>query len=79
MGIGNTATAVTLISITGFSSEDCIGNGTGVNEQQFYKKTNNLKKARKLQRFARSRLVTYLVGFEILQMAGGMLEVIKIT
>jgi nicotinate-nucleotide--dimethylbenzimidazole phosphoribosyltransferase len=78
MGIGNTATAAILMSVTGFSFGDCIGNGTGVSEQQFSKKQTILK--RQLQRFARSGSPNNLFGgFEILQMAGGMLEVIKIT
>jgi nicotinate-nucleotide--dimethylbenzimidazole phosphoribosyltransferase len=77
MGIGNTATAAILMSvITGFTLDDCIGNGTGVNEQQFTKKQTILKKA--LENYKGSQdldsLITYFGGFEILQMAGGMLE-----
>jgi hypothetical protein len=50
-------------------------------EQQFSKKqTTILKGTREITKVARSKSPNNLFGgFEILQMAGGMLEVIKIT
>ena len=80
MGIGNTATAAILMSVIGnFPLEDCIGRGTGVNEEQFVQKNTVLKKA--LENYQGPQdldsYITYFGGFEILQMAGGMLEAYK--
>lgn len=80
MGIGNTATAAILMSVVGnFPLEDCIGKGTGVNEEQFIQKHAVLKKA--LENYQGPQdldsYITYFGGFEILQIAGGMLEAYK--
>lgn len=77
MGIGNTATASVLMSlISGFPLIECIGTGTGVNEQQFLQKETILKKA--IENYSGEHdldsYLTYFGGFEILQMSGGMLE-----
>ncbi|QLC68033.1 nicotinate-nucleotide--dimethylbenzimidazole phosphoribosyltransferase [Flavobacterium sp. LPB0248] len=76
MGIGNTSTASVLMSLlTGFPIEECIGKGTGVENEKLLLKQNLLKKA--LDNYSgQTELMTqlsYFGGFEILQMAGGML------
>jgi nicotinate-nucleotide--dimethylbenzimidazole phosphoribosyltransferase len=46
MGIGNTSSAALIMSfITGTPIEDCVGRGTGVNEEQLKKKTDTLVSA----------------------------------
>jgi len=77
MGIGNTSTASVLISIlTGFPIEECIGKGTGVENEKLLLKQNLLKKA--IENYSgQAELMSqlsYFGGFEILQMAGAMLE-----
>ncbi|RVT76617.1 nicotinate-nucleotide--dimethylbenzimidazole phosphoribosyltransferase [Flavobacterium sufflavum] len=77
MGIGNTATASVLMSVLcNFSIEDCVGRGTGVDDEKLQFKIDILKKA--IENYHGSKdlesYLTYFGGFEILQMAGGMLE-----
>lgn len=77
MGIGNTATASVLMSvICNFSIEDCVGRGTGVNDEKLQFKIDVLRRA--IENYTGSKdlesYLTYFGGFEILQMAGGMLE-----
>nr|WP_294780355.1 nicotinate-nucleotide--dimethylbenzimidazole phosphoribosyltransferase [uncultured Flavobacterium sp.] len=77
MGIGNTSTASVLISIlTDFPIEDCVGKGTGVSDEKLIQKQNILKKA--IENYSgQAELMSqlsYFGGFEILQMAGGMLS-----
>lgn len=80
MGIGNTSTASVLMSIiTGISIEECVGKGTGVNDQKLKFKSEILRKAIGSYDGAddlESKLA-YFGGFEILQMAGAMLEAYK--
>ncbi|GEL11649.1 nicotinate-nucleotide-dimethylbenzimidazole phosphoribosyltransferase /cob(II)yrinic acid a,c-diamide reductase [Flavobacterium glycines] len=76
MGIGNTATASVLMSVLcNFSIEDCVGRGTGVTDEKLEFKINILRKA--IENYHGPKdLDSYLAhfgGFEILQMAGGML------
>ena len=77
MGIGNTSTASVLMSvITGLSIADCVGRGTGVGDKKLIKKNEILKKA--IENYSgepdlNSKLA-YFGGFEILQMAAGMLS-----
>lgn len=76
MGIGNTSTASVLMSIlTDFSIEDCVGKGTGVSDEKLIQKQNILKKA--IENYSGQAdlmsQLSYFGGFEILQMAGGML------
>ncbi|MFA9188493.1 nicotinate-nucleotide--dimethylbenzimidazole phosphoribosyltransferase [Flavobacterium sp. FBOR7N2.3] len=77
MGIGNTATASVLMSvICNFSIEDCVGRGTGVDDEKLQFKIDILRKAVENYK-GENDLESYLAyfgGFEILQMAGGMLE-----
>lgn len=77
MGIGNTATASVLMSvICNFSIEDCVGRGTGVDDEKLQFKIDILRKA--IENYHGPKdldsYLTYFGGFEILQMAGGMLE-----
>ncbi len=77
MGIGNTSTASVLMSILlELPIEDCVGKGTGVVDEKLLQKQNILKKAIENYRGSddlESKLA-YFGGFEILQMAGGMLQ-----
>lgn len=76
MGIGNTSTASVLMSIlTGFPIEDCVGKGTGVENEKLLLKQNLLKKAIESYSGQAELMLqlSYFGGFEILQMAGGML------
>ena len=77
MGIGNTATASVLMSvITGFLIEECIGKGTGINDEKLQFKIEILKKS--IENYTGEAdlesKMAYFGGFEILQMAAGMLE-----
>lgn len=77
MGIGNTATASVLMSVLcNFSIEDCVGRGTGVTDEKLEFKIDILRKA--IENYKDSKdlesYLTHFGGFEILQMAGGMLE-----
>lgn len=77
MGIGNTSTASVLLSIlTPFTVEACVGKGTGVANEKLENKINILSKA--IQNYKGTEnlddLLAYFGGFEILQMAGGMLQ-----
>ncbi len=80
MGIGNTSTASVIMSIiTGISIEECVGKGTGVNAEKLKFKSDILRKA--IESYTGKDdledKLTYFGGFEILQMAGGMLEAFK--
>ncbi|WDF58887.1 nicotinate-nucleotide--dimethylbenzimidazole phosphoribosyltransferase [Flavobacterium sp. KACC 22758] len=76
MGIGNTSTASVLMSLLmGFPIEECVGKGTGINNQKLLEKQNILKKA--MENYSGEaelkQQLAYFGGFEIMQMAGGML------
>ncbi|PXY44248.1 nicotinate-nucleotide--dimethylbenzimidazole phosphoribosyltransferase [Flavobacterium hydrophilum] len=76
MGIGNTSTASALMSIlTGFPIEECVGKGTGVDDEKLLKKQNLLKSA--IENYSGPaelmQQLSYFGGFEIIQMASGML------
>lgn len=76
MGIGNTATASVLMSLlTEIPIEDCIGKGTGINNERLNNKISILKKA--ISNYSGDNhlntKLAYFGGFEILQMASGML------
>ncbi|KLT71187.1 nicotinate-nucleotide--dimethylbenzimidazole phosphoribosyltransferase [Flavobacterium sp. ABG] len=76
MGIGNTSTAAVLMSLlTGFPIEECVGRGTGVEDEKLTQKQNILKKA--IENYSgqteMQQQLAYFGGFEIIQMAGGML------
>ncbi len=76
MGIGNTSTASVLMSfLTGFSIEECVGKGTGVEDEKLLQKQEFLKKA--IANYSgqaeMKEQLAYFGGFEIIQMASGML------
>lgn len=77
MGIGNTSTASVLMSVLlELPIEDCVGKGTGVVDEKLLQKQNILKKALKNYNGPddlQSKLACF-GGFEIMQMAGGMLQ-----
>lgn len=75
MGISNTSSASALLAaITGNSVSDCVGLGTGINQQQLTLKTQLIGQA--LQRLTNDEpkyLLAQLGGFEIVQMVGAIL------
>ena len=77
MGIGNTTTAAALMSaITGFSVDQCVGRGTGINAQQYTKKVALVSRALATHQACFTDIKQTLAaigGFEIVQMAGAML------
>src|SRR3989338_3977620 len=78
MGIGNTASASALMSAaSGIPIEDCVGRGTGLNDEQLRHKTKVLKEALlKWQGEVHSPLdiLAAFGGFEIAMMCGAMLK-----
>lgn len=77
MGIGNTATSSVLMSLlTGIPIEECVGSGTGVVNAALEKKVSILKSA--LENYKGDDYIPlkliHFGGFEIFQMAGGMLK-----
>lgn len=80
MGIGNTSTASVLMSVlAGFSIEECVGKGTGVDEDKLIQKQQTLKRA--IDNYSGQaelqQQLAFFGGFEIMQMAGGMLAAYK--
>lgn len=77
MGIGNTSTASVLMSVlTNIPIQDCIGKGTGVMDEKLKNKIEILSQAIATYKGENNldNLICYFGGFEILQMAGGMLQ-----
>jgi len=81
MGIGNTSSASLILSfITGIPIEDCVGRGTGVNDEQLEKKIATLKQAYRLHQdpIAHSpdplNILRRVGGFEIAMMTGAYLK-----
>ncbi|MES2872667.1 MAG: nicotinate-nucleotide--dimethylbenzimidazole phosphoribosyltransferase [Bacteroidota bacterium] len=77
MGIGNTSSASLLMNVLcGVPLKDCVGKGTGVDEKQLDEKYRVLKAA--VDNFSGEpeiyQLMAYFGGFEILQIAGAILE-----
>ncbi|MBC7390252.1 MAG: nicotinate-nucleotide--dimethylbenzimidazole phosphoribosyltransferase [Opitutaceae bacterium] len=80
MGIGNTSSASVLMSVLcAIPLKDCVGKGTGLGDNQLTEKYNILKLA--LDSYSGSQnihqLMAYFGGFEILQIAGAILEAHK--
>lgn len=76
MGIGNTSTASVLMSVvTGLPIEECVGKGTGIEKEKLLQKQNLLKSA--IENYSGEdqleQQLAYFGGFEIIQIAGGML------
>jgi len=81
MGIGNTSSASLIMSfITGIPVEDCVGRGTGVNDEQLERKTKTLQEAfrRHLPAIAATpdalTILQHVGGFEIAMMTGAYLK-----
>lgn len=77
MGIGNTSSASLILHhITGITLAECVGNGTGLNENGVSKKLNLLKQAD--QKYPKNmkpfEVLCTFGGFEIAHMVGAMLE-----
>jgi len=80
MGIGNTSSAAVLMSVLcDLPLVDCIGRGTGLDDEQLQKKQGILESA--LHNYSGDgdvfELITYFGGFEILQIAGAMMTAAK--
>jgi nicotinate-nucleotide--dimethylbenzimidazole phosphoribosyltransferase len=81
MGIGNTSSAALIMSyITGIPVEECVGRGTGVNDEQLLLKKETLRKVYELhlpaitaQRDA-GTILRCVGGFEIAMMTGAYLK-----
>ena len=76
MGIGNTSTASVLMSLlTDIPIEDCVGKGTGIEHEKLLQKQELLKNA--IENYSGpaelKQQLAYFGGFEILQIASGML------
>lgn len=76
MGIGNTSSASVLMSVLcDISIEDCVGKGSGVDDEQFNRKLRLVKTAIKNNSGQDIyHLMARFGGFEILQIAGAILE-----
>ncbi|MBB1193295.1 5,6-dimethylbenzimidazole synthase [Flavobacterium sp. SOK18b] len=77
MGIGNTATASLLMSVLmNLPVSECVGKGTGINDTQLQHKIAILEKCSENYNGPQDleSLLAYFGGFEIMQLAGGMLK-----
>ena len=77
MGIGNTSSAAILMNLlTGIPLDQCVGRGTGLNDEQLRKKQFTLGEAVNNYKGDGSdkSYMGWFGGFEILQIAGAMLE-----
>jgi nicotinate-nucleotide--dimethylbenzimidazole phosphoribosyltransferase len=77
MGIGNTATASVLMSVLmGVPIEECVGKGTGASDQKLKFKQDILERALQNCQGINNLdgKLAHFGGFEIIQMAGGMLQ-----
>ncbi|HEY4149763.1 MAG TPA: nicotinate-nucleotide--dimethylbenzimidazole phosphoribosyltransferase [Chitinophagaceae bacterium] len=81
MGIGNTSSAALIMSaVTGIPIEDCVGRGTGVNNEQLATKTATLQTVfqKHLPAILSSpspyTILQHFGGFEIAMMTGAFLE-----
>ncbi|WP_020410609.1 nicotinate-nucleotide--dimethylbenzimidazole phosphoribosyltransferase [Hahella ganghwensis] len=77
MGIGNTSSAALIMSrILDLPLEECVGRGTGVDDEQYQRKLSILKQVADLHSDARTpmEVLTAMGGFEIAAMVGAMVE-----
>jgi len=81
MGIGNTSSASLIMSyVTGMPVEECVGRGTGANDEQLSKKTDVLREVfrRHLPAIAANpgamTILSHVGGFEIAMMTGAYLK-----
>ncbi len=76
MGIGNTSSASMLMSVLcNIPIEECVGRGTGLNEEQYKHKINILREALENHPVPQSvfEAMEFFGGFEIVQMCAAML------
>jgi len=79
MGIANTSAASAIfMALSGLSAEQCVGQGTGITEQQLMAKRILLTKAVKrasqaVEEFTPENILAQLGGFEIVQITGAIL------
>ncbi|OHV11876.1 nicotinate-nucleotide--dimethylbenzimidazole phosphoribosyltransferase [Kushneria phosphatilytica] len=77
MGIGNTTSASALMAaLTGLSSDECIGRGSGIDDKAFLRKQEIVTQAlkRHVETFGNPvRMLAALGGFEIVGMTGAVL------
>lgn len=79
MGIGNTSSASLIMHYyTRIALHDCVGKGTGVNDEQLTTKQNTLQQVTKFHslqnEFSATELLTKIGGFEIASMVGAYLQ-----
>ena len=77
MGIGNTSSSAILMSyLCDLPIEDCVGKGTGLDDQQLLQKIEILKSAKSFHRNLNDtqEIFQTFAGFEMVQMYGAMLE-----
>ena len=79
MGIGNTSSSSLLMScICQLPIEECVGNGTGVNQEQFSLKLKTLQQVQEKHKAINQsdplEILRTFGGFEIAQMCGGILK-----
>ncbi len=85
MGIGNTSSAsLIMAAVLGLPVGDCVGRGTGVNDEQLQTKIKTLEKVFILHQLNRLRnapveLLTAIGGFEIAMMAGAYLKAAELN
>ena len=76
MGIGNTSSASMLVHyLTDLSLEQCVGRGTGLNDEQLQNKINILNQAKNTHGTISDpkQILATFGGFEVAQMTGAML------
>lgn len=77
MGISNTSSAALIMSgLTQVPLKDCVGKGTGVNDEQFTTKLRTLEEVQSKYpgNLSPKEILRHFGGFEIAQMCGAMLE-----
>jgi nicotinate-nucleotide--dimethylbenzimidazole phosphoribosyltransferase len=86
MGIGNTSAASLIMSfVTGIPVEDCVGRGTGVNDEQLEKKIATLREVFRLHLPAivasptSLTILQHVGGFEIAMMTGAYLKAAELN
>ena len=86
MGIGNTSAASLIMSfVTGIPVEDCVGRGTGVNDEQLEKKIATLQEVFRLHLPAvvasptPLTILQHVGGFEIAMMTGAYLKAAELN
>ncbi len=78
MGIGNTSSAAAIMAaITQLEVSDCVGRGTGIDDDSYQKKLSLVEQALELHKDSLTdplQILACVGGFEIVQMVGAMLE-----